>query len=306
MGKELDKAIEEILLKIPRPNYGELPELYQEMDNMVRRIARVIAQSKLYEAEAGIVRFDVADVNDIYNLMKEEPSVMVPLFVMICGFSVRELERLYGIHDVYSLRNPQKFKSNRSNAISLAEAVKENLNYSLYLETIIYKFYKNWEEHQKRHRRAKIEDIVRQLFMKHGYPCGKVSVYCQGKEVEIDAAIPPDLHHMKVACQVRTGVRRDLVKRAKEFSSEFDDVLPCLPDVKFVVIYLVPLHEKSMIDEIRNLIASQREGKRPYDAIVLTWDELNRLIEKFKDWGVSRSKLGNIQANSNCEKLPCF
>ena len=32
-----------------------------------------------------------------------DPDIMVPLFVMIYGFSVRELERLHGIRNVYSL-----------------------------------------------------------------------------------------------------------------------------------------------------------------------------------------------------------
>lgn len=282
---EQRKLVEEILSKIPRPNYDEIPDLYIELDSMSKRIGLILTSSEFYEK--GLVRFDKATPEDIYNLIAQDPDVMVPFFVMICGFSVRELERLAGIKDIYSFRNRRVFASKRKIAVKFAEFIVENLRYPLYLETVLYKFYKNWEEHQKRHYRGKVEDKIRQFFEQHGYPCGKIKINCEGKEVEIDGAIPPDPKKVKVALQIRTGVRRDLVKRAKEFSSEYEDIIQCLPHVKFVPVYLVPLHEKDKLEDFRRVINNEREGKDPYAAIILTWEELEDLLRLLPEWGIS-------------------
>jgi len=83
-------------------------------------------------------------------------------------------------------------------------------------------------------------------------------------------------------------VVQDLEKRAKEFSAEFDLAIQHFPDAKFVVIYLVPQHELKKKDEIRSIIEAQREGKRPYGALILSEDELSTLLKKFDEWGVPR------------------
>ena len=41
---------------------------------------------------------------------------------------------------------------------------------------------------------------------------GKIKVLCKGKEREIDCAIPPDPHNLRVAMMIRRGVFRDLIK----------------------------------------------------------------------------------------------
>jgi hypothetical protein len=38
---------DEILRKIPRPNYSELPQLYESLDNIARRIGSILENSKL-------------------------------------------------------------------------------------------------------------------------------------------------------------------------------------------------------------------------------------------------------------------
>lgn len=280
------RLVEEILTKIPRPNYDEIPLLYIDLDNMAKKIGLILTSSELYEEQSRLIRFDRASSNDVYRLMAEDPNVMIPFFVMVCGFSVRELERLAGIDDIYTLRRPEQWRKKRRTAQRFAEFVVKNLRHPLYLETVLYKFYKNWEEHQKRHYRAKIEDQVRKFFEQHGYPCDKIKIYTRGKEIEIDGAIPPDPDKVKVALQIRTGVRRDLVKRAKEFSSECDDILQCCPNVKFIPIYLVPPHEKDKLEEVRQTINSERQGKTPYATVILTWEELENLLNQLPEWGV--------------------
>lgn len=291
-----NRVVEEILAKIPRPNYEEIPALYIDLDNMTRRIGLILIGSNLYEGASKLIRFDKASPNDIHRLMAKDPKTMIPFFVMICGFSVRELERLARIHDIYSLRKPETFRKKEESTRRFAQLVIENLRYPLHLETVLYKFYKNWEEHQKRHYRAKIEDQVRKLFEQHGFPCGKIKILCRDKEIEIDGAIPPDPHRVKVALQIRTGVRRDLVKRAKEFSSEYDDILQCLPHVKFIPVYLVPPHEKDKLEEFRRVINNERKGKTPYTTIILTWEELENLLNRLPKMGLKKQILRSDQS----------
>ena len=285
MDQALEEVINEILRKIPRPNYSELPALYEDLDRMTRRIGRVLIESGILERDSLMLRFDKAGKDEIIELITRDPDVMIPFFVMICGFSVRELERLYGIRNVYSLRSNVR---DRDKLARFAEAVKDNLNHPIHVEAALYKFYKNWEEHQKRHYRAReAEEFVVNTLRRHGYEAGKIKITCKGTEREIDCAIPPDPRRVRVAIQIRRGVFRDLVKRAKEYSSEFDELLECYPNIKFVVIYFVSPHEKSRINEIRARIESERKGKKPYDLVILTPDEAtNILIRKLKEWGV--------------------
>jgi len=84
------------------------------------------------------------------------------------------------------------------------------------LETVIYKFYKNWEEHQKRQRRGReAERLVAEVLKRHGYKAGKLTIVCNNREREIDLAIPPDRDQIRVAIMVRYGVYRDLIKRGR-------------------------------------------------------------------------------------------
>jgi hypothetical protein len=286
INREIIKIIDMILAKIPRPNYDEIPDLYRKLDDMVREIVKNLIKYGLLEQENLLVRFDRADESTIKKLILENPDTMIPFFVMICGFSERELERLCEIRNVYKLG-----RSAEKKAAKLAKIIKKYLKYSYNLETVIYKFYKNWEEHQKRHFRGRrTEELVKSILVEHGYNAGKIKVECGDKEREIDFAIPPDSRNIRVAIMVRYGVFRDLVKRAKEFSTEFDELVNCYPDVKFVIVYLVSQHEKNRIEEIRKRIEAEREGKRSYDLIILTEDELKELPKKLEEWGVPRMR----------------
>jgi len=275
-----ENVIEGILKKIPRPNRDELPTLYEDLDEMVRKIGLILINSRLYEPETTMIRFDRANEEDILELIKENPDLMIPFFVMVCGFSVRELERLYGIRNVYSIRKGEQL-------YKFSKVVKDNLLMPLYLETLIYKFYKNWEEHQKRHYRGReAEEYVIRILRQNGYNAGKIRVICKSKEMEIDCAIPPN-NNFKVAIMIREGVFRDLLKRAKEYSTEYDDLLECFPGIKFVLIYFVSPHERRRLDDIKKRIESERQGKKPYDLVILTKEEVKDvLLKKLKEWNI--------------------
>lgn len=278
--------VQEIIKKIPKPNYHELPELYEELDSMAEKIGSILVESKIFDQRTNAVSFDKASEGDIRDLIMKEPYVMVPFFVMVCGFSDRELERLYGIKEVYSLRH----SIDEDKLKSFVRAVLDNLKHPINLEALLYKFYKNWEEHQKRHYRGRTaEKYIIEFLKRRGYKAGKISkVRCEGKEREIDCAIPPSPSNLQVIIMVRHGVFRDLVKRAKEFSSEFDELSRCFPQARFVVVYLVSPHERDRVDEIRSRIIKEREGKRPYDLVILTPEELELLLKKLEEWGVPK------------------
>ncbi|MCD6340804.1 MAG: hypothetical protein J7L51_02495 [Desulfurococcales archaeon] len=129
----------------------------------------------------------------------------------------------------------------------------------------------------------------------NGYDAGKIKVLCKGKEREIDCAIPPDPHNLRVAMMIRRGVFRDLIKRAKEYSTEFDELAEYYPNIRFVVVYFVSPHERDRMDEIRSRIESEREGKRSYDLIILTPEEITTALVK-ETRGMGRTQ--NTKINS--------
>ena len=128
---------------------------------------------------------------------------------------------------------------------------------------------------------------MREFFKDKGYECGKI-----GRPIEVDVAIPPSQEpkEVLVAMPVRTGVRRDLVKRAKEFSEECDEFRRAFPNAKVVVIFRIPRHELGLKEEIREKIAEQRAGKEPYDGIFFTV-ELNEIVKKFEKWKIPRQRI---------------
>lgn len=238
-----------------------MPELYYILDDMAARIFYVIAESGIFDEGTGIIHFENADEETFKDLIQKDRWVMVPFFVMICGYSVRELEKA-GIPDIYRLREHEDTVWLKK----FTNIVKECLQHPFHIETLIYKFYRNWEEHQKRHFRARsAESIIRKL-RKQGIEASKIRVPQINRE--IDCAIPPDLTRMRVAIQIRTGVRRDLVKRAKEFSQECDDIRKVKPDVVYIPLYIIL--DDANEDEAKYTIEEELGGKEPYHVIVVS------------------------------------
>jgi len=158
--------------------------------------------------------------------------------------------------------------------------VRSLLAHPLRLETVLYKFYKNWEEHQRRHWRGrKAENEVCRAVKSRCGNAGRYVLLCGGKRREIDCAVPRD--KPVVAINVRVGVREDRAKRIKEFGAELKEAKEC--GVKyFVVVYFVPKHEKNKLEEIR----AEFMREAPFDLVVLTREELELLAERLREWGV--------------------
>lgn len=268
----------------PRPNLKELPGLYAELDRLVDRAEALIRglPPTHFDAKSEIIYFEAMTVDDLGELMRKDPDTMVIAFTRVCGLSIREFFRLFGLKDVYRLRKSMNWTSGRDELL-FASSVKSLLPKQMHLETFLYAFYKMWEEHQKRHYRAKFEEDVRAFFRAHGYDCEKVT-----RPTEVNGAIPP--YSPSLVMQVRTGVRRDLVKRAKEFSTEFDESMRAFPDAKFMVVFRIPPHELDRREEIRQVITTQRSG-RPYDGVFFH-DELRDALKELEKWNVPKNRGG--------------
>jgi hypothetical protein len=272
--------IKDFLAKIPRPNIGELIDLYNKLDKMVVRVAEILTtlRQPLYDSTNGVLSFGGMTEEELLSLVKKNPNVLVPFFTTICGLSIREFERLYGIKDVYSMQT--RFIPSGEKEKKFIKAIKDLLPPQIHVETVLYKFYKNWEEHQKRHERGRsFEEEVRKFFRKHSYDCEKIT-----SPTEVDAAIPS--RDPAVVMPIRIGVSRDLVKRAKEFGSEFIEIRKYFPKAKFVVVFGIPRHESSQRDLIRKKIKEYGPVKG-YDAIVFD-DELENLLPKLEQWNVPK------------------
>lgn len=276
------KLVDEILKKIPRPFYDEFWELYEQIDEMVQRAGIILVNSDLFDPTSGFMCFEKADKDKVLNLILSDSDVMIPFFMMVCGYTDRELERM-GIKNVYNLRKASTSGVKPERLQAFAELVAASLNHALHIETLLYKFYKNWEEHQRRHFHGrKVEHHIAEELEKYGIPAGKVKI----GEREVDCAIPPDPNRIKVAVQIRTGVRKDLVKRAKEFNSEFNEIKSARPNVKFVALYVSRDRDVSQ-KEIYDVIRKECQGEKAYDAVIVTHDvkeAVKRLIQLIKEW----------------------
>lgn len=269
------------LKEFPRPNKEELPELYMELDRQIKRVENVIRRlpEQHFDKDEEIIHFGRMQKSELCKIIAKDPDTMVICFTRVCGLSDREFFRLYGLENVYKLR--KAWQRDLEATDRFLEALIKLLPKQMYLETFLYTFYRMWEEHQKRHYRAKFEPFVRNFFQRHGYECRKIV-----HPTEVNGAIPPT--NPQVVMQVRTGVRKDLVKRAKEFSVEFDRSLEAYPNSKFIVIFKIPDHQLKRRNEIRQVIIDHRKGKKQYDA-VLFQDELEEALKKLRKWKVQKA-----------------
>ncbi len=285
----------------PRPNIKELPGLYAELDTLIQHAETAIRSlpERLFNRGTEVIHFREMTENEFRGLIGQDPNVMIIAFTRVCGLSDREFSRLYGLENVYRLR--ESWQNDQDSANTFVKTMLQLLPKQMHLETFLYTFFRMWEEHQKRHHRARFEEDVRTFFNTHGYECRKIT-----HPTEVNGAIPPE--NPRLVMQVRTGVRKDLVKRAKEFSSEFDRSIEAFHNAKFMVVFKIPPHELEKRDDIRQVIIDQRKGKKPYD-IVLFQDELEEALRRLEKWHIEKSDslhLWSADARSKNVKDPEF
>lgn len=266
----------------PRPNKQELPGLYAELDKLLLRVEKTIKKLPKRFLDKEIIRFGKIGEFELKKLISEDPEMMVKALTRVCGLTVRECSRLFGLKEVYRLCSSKNWIPGGKDENLFIKIVMDLLPEEMCLETFLYTFYKMWEGDQRRHYRAKFEKEIRKFFRARGYNCEKIT-----KPIEADAAIPPD--DPRVLIQTRVGVIRDLEKRAKEFNSEFTHTTREFPDARFVVIYNIPPHELGRRDEFRQKILGRRIGRRSYDAVFFQ-DELELALQRFKEWRIPKAR----------------
>lgn len=270
------------MVKYPKPNIEELPELYDDLDELIREAESALRDHfniKKEKDNGEKVIFADASKEDFLEALWEDSEVMVPFFQKIAGLPDREFERLYGYSNIGSLRDRKTDFRGEEKAVTFAEALEELLPDELYLETPLYTFIKMWENDQRRHRRAEYEDEVRTFLKKQGYSAFK------GNKLpgEPDVVIPESPPY-EVIGEVRVIQPRDYQKRFKEFGSEARSARINFSDIKFIAIANLPLHDvRNRREKLRESI--HKASAADIDAVIFQ-DELDKLVELLKKWDI--------------------
>jgi hypothetical protein len=171
-----------------------------------------------------------------------------------------------------------------------AEALAAVLPDSLYLETCLYTFYLMWENDQRRHQRAKYEEVVRERLEEAGFPNRKGEDLAGKPDVVI-----PQNEPFKVIGEVRDMHRKDFRKRNKNFDSEAKRASANFPVAKFVVVAKFPKHQiENNRRELRDIVLDLNPDN--IDAVIFP-DEFERLYRLLEEWGVNRN--GTIEQTTS-------
>ena len=269
----------------PRPSEEELPDMYEEIDEMLGVINDIVEshfEIKKRGAEERII-FSSVSIDDYLAALDEEPEVMVPFFQKITGLPDREFERQYGVGGVgQRLRKLKTSLKEHDDAEHFAEVLADVMPASLAVETYRYTFFKMWEADQRRFYRMRYETKILELLEENGYPCFKGNTL----PGEPDFVIP-DSQPYEVIGEVRVIQQKDRVKRFKEFRSEAADAAVNFPDSRFVAVanmgaYIERLDDREALrDEIT------KSGTSEIGAVFFH-DEREEMLNQLKEWNVTR------------------
>lgn len=272
-------------MEFPKASKDLLPDLYSELDEAVETAEDVLRRNFqiVSDGSADVVVFGSASKTDYLEAMYDAPDIMVPFFMKISGLPSREFERVYGEKNIDAMKTWTRKDLRESEKGNLfAESLIQVLPKRLHVETCLYTFYLMWENDQRRHQRAKYEEVVREQLSEAGFPNRK------GEDLpgKPDVVIPPE-RPFRVVGEVRDIHRKDFQKRNKNFDSEARRAKEHFPDAEFVVVAKFPKHQ----------IESNREGLRDMvldlnptdiDAVVFP-DELTDFYQTLEQWNVERT-----------------
>lgn len=272
-------------MDFPKASEDLLPDLYERLDEASDTAESVLKKYFLMERDgsARAVVFEEATEDDFLEAMYEAPEVMVPFFMKISGLPSREFERVYGVKNVDAMKTwTQKDLRDSEKGQVFAEVLTRVLPDRLYLETCLYTFYLMWENDQRRHQRAKYEEVVRDRLDEAGFPNRK------GEDLDgkPDLVLPPN-KPFKVIGEVRDMHRKDFRKRNKNFDSEARRAKENFSDAKFVVVAKFPKHQiEDNRRELRDMVLDLNPDD--IDAVIFP-DEFERFYELLEDWNVNRT-----------------
>jgi hypothetical protein len=273
----------------PRPSEEELPDLYDDIDEILDSIEENLrTHFRIENGNNEEIIFSEADRADYLECMDSNHNAMVPFFQKIVGLPDREFERQYGISGVGQRLSDRKtsFVEDET-AKKFAEALEELMPSSLSLETVEYTFFKMWEADQRRFYRMRYEENVRDFLEENGYMNFKGNTLPEEPDFVI-----PESEPYEVLGEIRVIQQKDREKRFKEFRSEAAEAAKNFPDAYFIAVANMGAYIERVDDreDLRNRITKDDESE--IDAVFFH-DERDKMLNQLEEWDVSRQqKLG--------------
>lgn len=268
----------------PRPSEEELPDLYDDIDEMLDSIEKNLrTHFRIENGNNEEIIFSEADCDDYLECMDSNHNAMVPFFQKIVGLPDREFERQYGISGVGQRLSGRKtsFVEDET-AEKFAEAVKELMPSSLSMEAVEYTFFKMWEGDQRRFYRMRYEEDIRDFLEENGYTNFKGNTL----PGEPDFVIP-DSEPYEVLGEIRVIQQKDREKRFKEFRSEAAEAAKNFPEASFVVVANMGAYIERVDDREELRAKITKDGGSEIDAVFFH-DERDKMLDQFDEWGVTR------------------
>lgn len=275
----------------PQPDQNLLPKLYEHLDSQVEIVERTLRQHFNVESSSGheVILFEEASQEDYLEALYEEPEAMVPLFMKLTGLTRRVFGRVYGIEHIDGIKKwKTKDLRETEKGQTFAEAVRDLMPEKLYLETVLYMFYKFWETDRRRSFRRDYEEVILERLQEVGYPAVKDETI-KGKP---DIAIPRSEPY-EVLGEVRAIDIDDFQKRAKNFRDEAESAKDRYPNTRFVAVAKMPKHQ---LDRRREELRSGLEAGN-IDLVVFQ-DEMHIFFDRLATWGVSKEPIQSTLGES--------
>lgn len=271
------------MIRYPQPNSDELPELYEELDQLIEVAERALREHFHISVDHGHERisFHRSTTTNFLGALWDAPEAMVPAFQKVTGLSDREFARLYGERGIGNLKKRKSDFREEEKAILFANALVEHLPREMYLETFLYTFVKMWENDQRRHYRGHYENYVREYLQERGFANFK------GTKLpgEPDFVIPREEPY-EVLGEVRVIQPEDKRKRFREFRDEAEAAAAHFPDARFVALIQTPSY---YLRDRREELRAEVLGIDPEKIdLVVFHDELGRLISELIEWSITR------------------
>lgn len=270
----------------PRPSEEELPEMYEDIDNMVRTAETELRNhfQVINNSDEERILFGEASSEDYLKAIDSDHEAMIALFQKITGLPDREFERQYGVRGVGS-----RFRDRKTTLIGVdgaerfAEALAELMPESLSMETVIYSFYKAWEGDQRRFYRMRYEGEILEFLRENGYNAWKGN----GLPGEPDIVIPDSVPY-EVMGEIRVIQQKDKQKRFKEFRTEAHEAHDYFDNINFIVV--ANLGRQYLEDHGHETVRSEitKNGRSEIDAVFFH-DERDEFIQQLEEWGVSKN-----------------
>jgi hypothetical protein len=269
-------------MEFPQPDKNLLPTLYEHLDEMVEVVEETLREHFRVENRGGheVIVFKEADRRDYLDAMYEEPKAMVPLFMKLTGLTRRVFGRVYGIEHIDGIKKwKQKDLRETEKGRTFAKAVHDLMPDELYLETVLFMFYKFWETDKRRSFRRDYEEVILERLQEVNYPAVKDETI-PGKP---DIAIPESPPY-EVLGEVRAVDVDDFQKRAKNFRDEAESAKERFTGAKFVAVAKMPPHQ---LDRRREEL---REGlDTPNIDLVVFQDEMHLFFDRLATWGIEKT-----------------